>query len=71
MVWTSKWAGGHTDIHDSRLKIVNVQSHLDEVNRPIIPQRIQLLAQFIFMHNNAPCHRTLYIEFHTKKQHNT
>lgn len=58
MVWAGIWTGGRTDLHVFRMGTVNAQRYLDEVIRPlVIPQMRQLGAEFIFMHDNAPCHR--------------
>jgi len=62
MVWAAIWTGGRADLHLFRMGTVNGQRYLDEVIRSLeIPLIRQLGDEFIFMHDNAPCHRAITV----------
>ena len=58
MVWGGIWAGGRTDLVVFRRGALNANRYLTEVIRPhVIPQMRRLGGGYLFMDDNAPCHR--------------
>ena len=58
MVWGGIWAGGRTDLVVFRRGALNANCYLTEVIRPhVIPQMRRLGGGYLFMDDNAPCHR--------------
>ena len=63
MIWGGIWNGGRTDLVVFRRGTVNAARYLNEVIRPqVIPQMMRLGAGFLFMDDNARCHRARVVQ---------
>ncbi|GFX22829.1 transposable element Tc3 transposase [Trichonephila clavipes] len=62
MVWAGIMMDGHTDLHFIDTGYVTVQRYRDEVFEPYVYLfRGAVGPDFIFMDDNAPCHRAVLI----------
>ncbi len=63
MVWAGIWVGGRTDLVVFRQGTLTGVRYVNEVIRPqVIPTARQLGQGFIFMDDNAPCHRARVVQ---------
>ncbi|GFT40390.1 transposable element Tcb2 transposase [Trichonephila clavipes] len=63
MVWTGIMMDGRTDLHFSEMGSVTAQRYRDEVLEPCVRLfRGAVGPDFIFMDDNAPCHRAVLID---------
>lgn len=63
MVWGGISAGGRTDLVLFWRGTLNAERYLNDVIRPqVIPQMRRLGDEYLFMDDNAPCHRAQIIQ---------
>ncbi|GFW04514.1 transposable element Tcb2 transposase [Trichonephila clavipes] len=63
MVWAGIMMDGRKDLHFFDTGSVTAQKYRDEVLEPYVPLfRGAIGPDFIFMDDNAPCHRTVLID---------
>ena len=64
MVWADIMLDGRTDLHFFGTGSVTGQRYKDEVLEPYVRLfRSAVGSDFIFMDDNAPCHRTFLVDF--------